>query len=412
MEGDEVQEPAPSRRRRRWTGIALAVAVVLVVIGIASWDTFVKATEGPEPGAFYTPPDPLPTGPPGTIIRTEPLGGPVPDGAQAWRVLYLSTGLQGEPIAVSGAVFAPAGPAPAGGRPVVAWAHGTTGIVDRCAPSIERAAEEIPSLEQMLQAGYVVTATDYAGLGTPGVHPYLVGTSEGYAVLDSIRAAQALPEAGAADDVAIWGHSQGGHAAIFAGDLAPAYAPELKVAGVAAAAPASELADLFSRDLDTIAGKVLTSMAVVSWSDVYPDLSMDQVMEKVAIPFAQDVAGRCIVTTDQSLAVLPDVTGFRLGFAKGDPTKTPPWDTHFRQNSTPTTKLGAPLLVAQGAKDTIVWPEVTEPYVQALCQAGTTVDLRIYPNEDHFGVRLASAPVVLSWMADRFAGATPPSTCS
>ena len=327
-------------------------------------------------------------------------------------MLYLSTGLHGEPIAVSGAVFAPTGQEPAGGRKVVAWAHGTSGIVDRCAPSIERAAEEIPSVDQMLQAGYVVTATDYPGLGTPGGHPYLVGISEGRAVLDSVRAAQALPEAGAGSNVAIWGHSQGGHAALFAGDLAPTYAPELQLAGVAAAAPASELSPLFERDLDSVVGKVLTSMAVVSWTEVYPGTSLDQVLQPVAIPFAKDIAGRCIVTNEQALASLPDVTGLRLGFANGDPTRTPPWEGLFQQNSTPTTKLPAPLLVTQGAKDTVVWPEVTQQYVGALCQAGTTVDVRVYPDVDHFGVRTASAPDVLTWMADRFAGTAPPSTCS
>ena len=105
------------------------------------------------------------------------------------------------------------------------------------------------------------------------------------------------------------------------------------------------------------------------------------------------------------------MTGFRLGFAKGDPTKTPPWDALFQQNSTPTTKLAAPLLVTQGAKDTIVWPEVTQPYVAALCKAGSVVKLTMYPSEDHFGVRTASAPEVLTWMADRFAGNPAPTTC-
>ena len=296
---------------------------------------------------------------------------------------------------------------------MVAWAHGTSGIVARCGPSVARAAEEIPSLEEMIQAGYVVTATDYPGLGTPGGHPYLVGTSEGRAVLDSVRAARALPGAGAGADVAIWGHSQGGHAALFAGDLAPTYAPGAPRRRPGGGRPGQRARRSSSPGTWTRSpGKVLTSMAVVSWTKLYPGRHHgsgdrdggDPVREGRGRPLHRDDA------TSPSPA-LPDVTGFRLGFAKGDPTKTPPWDALFQQNSTPTTKLAAPLLVTQGAKDTIVWPEVTQPYVAALCKAGSVVKLTMYPSEDHFGVRTASAPEVLTWMADRFAGNPAPTTC-
>jgi hypothetical protein len=74
-------------------------------------------------------------GPPGTIIRSKPMLF-APAGAQAYRVLYRSTGLRGEPIAVSGVIVVPPGPAPTGGRPIVAWAHPTTGVVPHCAPSL------------------------------------------------------------------------------------------------------------------------------------------------------------------------------------------------------------------------------------------------------------------------------------
>jgi hypothetical protein len=122
----------------------------------------------------------------GRLIQAQPLAG-APDGASAYRILYQSTGLRGEPITVSGMVIAPPGPAPDGGRPVVAWAHPTTGVVERCAPSLARKRfQMIAGLRLMLARGYVVAATDYPGLGTPEVHPYLVGESEGRAVLDSV----------------------------------------------------------------------------------------------------------------------------------------------------------------------------------------------------------------------------------
>jgi hypothetical protein len=134
----------------------------------------------------------------GALTRSQPRVG-APDGAVAYRVLYRSQGLHREPIAVSGAVIVPWGPAPPGGRPIVAWAHPTNGIVPACAPSCARVLfESIQGLPEMLRRGFVVTATDYPGLGTAGPHPYLVGTSEGRAVLDSVRVALAASRLAAA----------------------------------------------------------------------------------------------------------------------------------------------------------------------------------------------------------------------
>ena len=193
------------------------------------------------PDSFYaTPRRELP--PPGGLIRSEKLDG-APPGARAWKVLYSSTGLDGRRIAVSGVVIAPDLPAPAAGRSVVAWAHPTTGVSDACAPSVNPDFfDTIPHLLALVALDDVVVATDYPGLGTAGVHPYLVGESEGRAVLDSVRAAKGIPEAGAGARFAVWGHSQGGQAALFAGQLARTYAPELALAGVAAIAPATNLA--------------------------------------------------------------------------------------------------------------------------------------------------------------------------
>jgi hypothetical protein len=126
-------------------------------------------------------------GRPGTIIRSEPFAG-APMGAAAYKVLYRSTGLKGEPIAVSGLMVIPQGPVPAGGRPVVAWAHGTIGVAQKCGASLyPQSLTWVHGLGDMLARGYVVTATDYPGLGTAGPHPYLIGESAGRAVLDSVR---------------------------------------------------------------------------------------------------------------------------------------------------------------------------------------------------------------------------------
>ena len=108
-----------------------------------------------------------------------------PAGAQAYRVLYRSVGMHGEPIAVSGVIVVPPGPAPVGGRPIVAWAHPTTGVVPHCAPSLAIFVfQQMAGLRQLIEQGAVVAATDYPGLGTAGPHPYLVGDSEARAVIE------------------------------------------------------------------------------------------------------------------------------------------------------------------------------------------------------------------------------------
>lgn len=158
---------------------------------------------------------------PGSIIRVWPLEGGGPGNSEAFRILYRSTGLNGEPIEVSGAIHFPSSPAPAGGRHVIAWAHPTSGVVTACAPTLmPDNSGMIWGLPDMLAQGYVVVATDYPGLGTPGIHPYLIGISEARAVLDSVRAARALSNTGASNRFAVWGHSQGGHAALYTGELA------------------------------------------------------------------------------------------------------------------------------------------------------------------------------------------------
>jgi acetyl esterase/lipase len=207
-------------------------------------------------------------GKPGSIIRVWPLegGGPGMGGmGDAFRILYRSTDPSGRPIPVSGAIYIPNGPAPAGGRNIIAWAHPTSGVMPPCAPSLmPDVGGMMWNLPNMITQGYIVVATDYPGLGTEGIHPYLIGESEARSVLDSVRAARDLPNTGASNRFAVWGHSQGGHAALYTGEVAARYAPELKLVGVAAAAPATYLVELFDADEST--AQDLVAMSVLSWT--------------------------------------------------------------------------------------------------------------------------------------------------
>ena len=118
-----------------------------------------------------------------------------PKGAQGWRIRYMSTDDRGQPEEVTGVVIAPLGPAPKLGRKVIAWAHGTWGVAGKCAPQTDRKLFEVtPGLNEMLARGYAIVATDYAGLGTPQPHPYLVGASAAHNMLDAIRASRTIAE--------------------------------------------------------------------------------------------------------------------------------------------------------------------------------------------------------------------------
>src|SRR3954447_3307629 len=211
-----------------------------------------KVRKGPAGAAFYTPPSKLPGKTHGALIGARKLTGQ-PALAQASSnrlVLYRSTGIDGRPVAVSGTVSLPKGKAPKGGWPVITWAHGTTGIADQCAPSRDTASNPdhllnsyvYPQLNAWLKAGYAVVRTDYEGLGTPGVHPYFNGRSEGRAVLDMVRAARKLSPS-LSKRYVIAGHSQGGQAALFAARLAPKYAGGLQLRGTLAYAPVSHLSE-------------------------------------------------------------------------------------------------------------------------------------------------------------------------
>lgn len=151
---------------------------------LATFCILVGADAASAQTAFYRAPASEAEGAPGTLVRQEIIDG-APLGATTYRVLYRSTGLDDKPIFVSGVVIVPPGDPPPGGRPIVAWAHPTSGVVPRCAPSLAIFLfEQIQGLRSFIRDGYVVAATDYPGLGTPETHPYLVGVSEGRAVLD------------------------------------------------------------------------------------------------------------------------------------------------------------------------------------------------------------------------------------
>lgn len=386
-------------RRKRMLN-ALVAAAIFGLARIASAQT-----------AFYDAPESLLAGAPGTLVRQEPMDG-APLGASTYRVLYRSTGLNRRPVFVSGVVIVPQGAPPPGGRAIVAWAHPTSGIVPRCAPSLAIFLfQQIQGLRSMIARGFVVVATDYPGLGTPGPHPYLVGESEGRAVIDIVRAARSLPRAGEGKDFIVWGHSQGGQAALFAGMMASVYAPELKLLGVAAAAPATDLAKLMSDDINSIGGKNITAMTLWSWHRVY-GAAIDNVVDPRAMPAIDRLAQECIEGPFD--LIVRQRTGRPLEqyfLMVQDPTKAEPWRSLLEQNSTGVLSPEIPIFLAQGTSDQIIQPAVTQAYMDRLCKAGSKVRMIMLPGIGHGRAAQASTMAAVNWMTDRFARKTPPDDC-
>ena len=209
--------------------VAVALALLAVIMsGCTALSDNEAAQEVPTPdGDLYAAPEPLAHGDPGELIWAEQVDLPIQPPATIWRILYHSRTRLGTDVAVSGFAFVAKAKAPSGGRPVQAWAHGTVGLGDQCAPS-KSLEDSFPPYGETLLRGGVIVATDYQGLGPPD-EPGTAGADVGQDVLDSVRAVAELPGVGKIGDVVLAGHSQGGAAALFAAELAKSYAPELKI---------------------------------------------------------------------------------------------------------------------------------------------------------------------------------------
>ena len=352
-------------------------------------------------------------GKPGSIIRIWPLegGGPGMGGmGDSFRILYRSTDPSGRPIPVSGAIYIPNGPAPAGGRNIIAWAHPTSGVMPACAPSLmPDVGGMMWNLPNMITQGYIVVATDYPGLGTDGIHPYLIGESEARSVLDSVRAARDMPNTGASNRFAVWGHSQGGHAALYTGEVAARYAPELKLVGVAAAAPATYLVELFDADEST--EQDLLAMSVLSWTRL-ENVPVANVVEPQAMSAFEKTAKDCIESVAEFEKIETDESPLKSGqFLKVDPSKAEPWKGIMLHNSPGQAAAGAPVFIAQGTADTTVDPEVTKRFGEALCAQGVRVSFVPLPGVTHTFAARDSANAALNWMTERFRGTPAPSSC-
>lgn len=395
----------------RWAFIgvgAVATAAIMVVTGFFAESKITTTVRQVGLEDFYATPNPL-NASPGTLLRIEPLDVSVPDGT-GYRILYVTQRPWGESAVSGGMVFIPDTAPPPDGRPVVAWAHGTLGQGDACAPS--RSTNPLGDmtgwLAQMMQAGWVVTATDYAGLGTEGPNLYLVGEAEVRDVVNAVRAVQQVPDAQAGSRYVVWGHSQGGHSSLWAGHLGPNLAPELSLLGVAAAAPAAELVDIMQAQWDTAIGWVIGPEVIRSWPIADPQLDPSAVLSPAGARRTDALAEECIIAAAIDGEALQ---GFSGNYFAVSPIDVPAWKAMAARETPPPLPSSMPVFIGQSISDAVVlgWPNGR--LQESWCAAGSTLQTLWVNGIAHQDTAVAIGPDVVRWITDRFADRPAVRTC-
>jgi pimeloyl-ACP methyl ester carboxylesterase len=363
------------------------------------------------PDAFYDPPANVPNKP-GVLLRSEPLKGvALPSGLQGWRILYTTTVSDTSPATAVATVFAPLN-LPTGPRPVLVWEHDTTGLVQKCMPSLTSVPTRgIPALDRIVAAGWVIVATDYSFTENVGPHPYMIGEAEARAALDSVRAARQMPELKLDSRAIAWGHSQGGHSALWTGILGPRYAPDIRILGIAAIAPAANMKTILAMnpELDRQLGPYLAR----SYSWFYPDVKFDDALRPEARVAAHEIVNLCGMVPPEDPKRIAALTATFEGGALATATNSA-LATRLAQN-TANGSIAAPVVVAQGLTDVVVPTAATDEYVAQRCAAGQRLEYWKFEGRDHGGIVQPGTPLdgpLIDWTMARFASEPQANGCA
>ena len=384
-----------------------------------------------------------PEGKLGQVIKQEAIATSV-KGARAWRIAYISSDISGRKTIATGLVVAPMGPAPAGGRPVMSWAHGTTGSAQNCGPSqvIDPAVPlneyflvggnswtdyGIPSVEEFIKEGYVLVATDYQGLGGGGRHQYSVSATNGMDALNAARAAVSMKETGANKKTLVYGWSQGGGAVIALAGMSEyikqtgTVADNLDMIGFVAMAPqdlsilapAGKLdqaaADQFFQDfqklfLDNVFNFTHATMYYWGTQAAFSNLKLSDIFTDEGVKVANEIYG------NKCMHASSDTFNFNYGASyatllKQTPANTLAWVQAVQKGGVPVAKPVAPVQIYFGTKDTAVPPMMHQMYQDQICKLGGNVGRMQLPGEQsHFTTPGSSKPFYLAWVKDRVAG--------
>src|SRR5215475_5923762 len=353
------------------------------------------------PDAFYDPPSNV-SRQPGALLRSEPVKDVIlPAGVRGWRILYATTVDDNTPATAVATVFASTDSS-AGPRPVIAWEHATTGLLQKCMPSLLSAASKgIPERNRIVMAGWVVVATDYSFAEKGGPHPYLIGEGEARAALDSVRAARQISELALDKRVVVWGYSQGGHAALWTGIVGPRYAPDLEIRGVVAIAPSANIKNILAMNvkMDKLFGPYLA----LSYSRFYPDITFEQAVRPEALDAARQIINLCdfLPREDQEriAGLAKTFEGPALAMSSNKVLQA-----RLEQNAADR-PIQAPVVIAQGLSDMVVPPPATEAYVEERCAAGQRLEYWTFTGRDHLTIIQPGTPLeelLIKWTTARF----------
>ena len=263
-----------------------------------------------------------------------------------------------------------------------------------------------------LDLGFAVVVTDYEGLGTPGPHTYMVGQSQGRAVLDIVRAAQRLPGTGLSTQapVGIMGYSQGGAGAGWAAQLAPSYAPELQVRGAAMGGVPSDLTRV-ANFLEGTPYMGFALMASLGLDAAYPDLDLNSYLNARGRDLKNQASSVCLVSVDGFATFLQTAFTRFSDYTTTNPLDAPAWQARLGQQLLGGSAPTVPVYQYHGELDQIIPLDQAETLRNAWCAQGVNLTWKTVPLTEHLTAMVAGYPEALTWMGLTLAGAPSTSTC-
>lgn len=388
--------------------------------------------------AKHTPDRPL-----GTVVARQEVATAIP-GAKAWRIAYVSSDALERKTLSTALVIAPRGPAPAAGRPMVVWAHGTTGTAQNCGPSqLEDPAQDlnmynmfggtawtdfgVPAATDFIGKGYAVIATDYQGLGGGGAHQYAVAATQGRDIVNAARALGSMGLAGRNKKAVAYGWSQGGGAVLgtasmpkyiaargtafdgveFIGfvALAPHEVEVLIPPGATEPAEAArmlpKLADMFSASVFDFSHYAMTMWAT---AQAFPELKLTDLFTDDGAKAVNEVFSKKCMHPGADTLAFNFGSDFR-SLLRTDPANAPAWIKRLVDGSVTPDLPVAPVIIYYGNHDVTNNPVMGKLYQARRCAAGANVGRVELPgNQNHFTTPGVSQPMYTAWVADRFAG--------